>query len=210
MTIVDYEKLDETKVINLLESSSSIEKLLKENEINKWRLPTNALKIGHLVGKGAFGVVYNGELYMSKISLNRSGLESNSYLIRQAAYLKSQNLTNLNVAVKKLPESAEAKNYYELLKELKLMFHVGQHQHIVNLIGYYVEETSLCIVTDFAKHGNLKDFLRQTTRDKISSDHLMLYSYQIAKGMEFLHSKKVNSTRFKRIDYFVLINDFFL
>ena len=48
------------------------------------------------------------------------------------------------------------------------------------------------IAVDFAKHGNLKDFLRQSTSEKIGSDHLMLYSYQIAKGMEFLHSKKVN------------------
>jgi serine/threonine protein kinase len=106
----------------------------------------------------------------------------------------------MSVAVKKLPENATPKNFYDLFKELKLMFQVGQHANIVNLIGYCVEQSSLLIVTDYARYGNLKDFLRKNGKlsrsnaigKKIGKEHLMLYSYQIALGMQYLHSKKVN------------------
>jgi len=76
-----------------------------------------------------------------------------------------------------------------------LMFHVGQHKHIVNLIGYCIEDTSLFIIIDYAKHGNLKEFLRKhqtdNTLDLIGTERLLLYSHQIALGMQYLHSKKV-------------------
>lgn len=127
---------------------------------------------------------------------NDSGLESLTYL-SSAAHKNGTSGTSVSVALKKLPENATAKNFYDLFKELKLMFQVGQHPNIVNLIGYCVESSSLLIVTDFARFGNLKDFLRANARavdseKKIGREHLMLYSYQIALGMEYLHSKKVS------------------
>lgn len=40
----------------LLKSSSSIETLLTEDEIKRWRIGLDALDMGDLVGRGAFGV----------------------------------------------------------------------------------------------------------------------------------------------------------
>ncbi len=104
----------------------------------------------------------------------------------------------MSVAVKKLPENATSENFLDLFKELNLMFQVGQHTHIINLIGYSIEESSLYIITDYARYGNLKDFLRKhresTTpglTSAIGPATLLLYSYQIALGMQYLHSKKV-------------------
>lgn len=111
------------------------------------------------------------------------------------------------MAVKKLPENATAKNFYDLFKELKLMFQVGQHPNIVNLIGYCVDSSTLLIATEFACYGNLKDFLRAhhnkeeswsspskkrtEKNEKITRDRLILYAYQVSLGMEYLHSKNV-------------------
>lgn len=148
-----------------------------------------------------------------------SGLESLTYLSASSSSSKvsrqSGGVGPVSVAVKKLPENATAKNFYDLFKELKLMFQVGQHANIVNLIGYCVDASSLLIVTDFARFGNLKDFLRahhhhqvdvvaeQQQQQKraavgvgketnaLSQEHLVLYAYQISLGMEYLHSKKV-------------------
>jgi serine/threonine protein kinase len=115
----------------------------------------------------------------------------------------------INVAVKKLHKNATQKNYYDLYRELKLMFQVGQHPNIVNLIGYTIENTNLYIITDYAKYGNLKEFLRKNGNsrylnedDELPVEHddtnliplqnLLVYSYQIASGMEYLHSKNVS------------------
>jgi serine/threonine protein kinase len=138
----------------------------------------------------------------------------------------STTVSSSNVAVKKLPDNATFKNFYDHFKELKLMLHVGQHPHIINLIGYSIENSSLYIVIDYAKLGNLKDYLRRwhqlkrglgggessdkddetdhdyidfdgSSDDKLAElkdDYLMLYAYQIALGMEYLHSKKVSFT----------------
>ena len=43
----------------LLKSSSSIETLLTEDEIKRWRIGLDALDMGDLVGRGAFGVSYS-------------------------------------------------------------------------------------------------------------------------------------------------------
>lgn len=136
-----------------------------------------------------------------------SGLESLTYLSAPARNRKTHQQQSGGgktiVAVKKLPENATAKNFFDLFKELKLMFAVGEHPNIVNLIGYCVDNSSLLIVTDFARFGNLKEFLRlhartggrheekHASKKKITREHLLTYSYQIALGMDYLHSKKV-------------------
>jgi serine/threonine protein kinase len=195
---------EETKIQQLkdiLQHASSVEALLDENEVKKWKIPIRNLKFGSTVGRGAFGVVVYATLkqQVTENSNNDSGVESNSN--SNSYSLPTPADAAMSVAVKKLPENATAKNFYDLFKELKLMFQVGQHMHIVNLIGYCVENTSLYIITDYAKHGNLKDFLRKSHQlnenqneeecIRIGGDRLLLYSYQIASGMQYLHSKKV-------------------
>ena len=200
---------------DILKSSSSIEALLDEKDVKRWRIPLGHLKFGHTLGRGAFGVVVYGKLKKnlrtrSAISCADSGLDTSDYQYMQSTNLdlnyvdvvnmddgikQEERDESISVAIKKLPETATTKNYYDLFKELNLMFQVGQHKHIVNLIGYCIEDTSLFIIIDYAKHGNLKDFLRkhqtENTLNLIGPKRLLLYSYQTALGMQYLHSKKV-------------------
>ena len=116
---------------------------------------------------------------------------------------ESNGTTSTSVAIKKLKENAKSENFYELFKELQLMFQVGHHPCIINLIGFSIENDSLYIVTEYAKYGNLKDFLRKhhnpIAQDgsaanemmALSKERLFIYAHQIALGMQFLHSKKV-------------------
>lgn len=198
---IDRQSRGIEKSKEILQSSSSIEALLTEDEVKKWRIPIENFKFGQMVGRGAFGIVVHATLKQEVVcALKRdadSGLDSSSY-IEPHIENKKKKTRNINVAIKKLPDNASQKNYYDLFKELKLMLNVGEHQNIVNLIGYCIENTSLYIVTDFAKYGNLKDFLRKYSSGnesqsiiKIGPEYLMLYAYQIAMGMEYLHSKTI-------------------
>ena len=90
--------------------------------------------------------------------------------------------------------------------ELKLMIHIGQHKNIVNLLGACTTERKLYVILEFCPHGNMLMFLR-SKRDiyentwvkeifnperEFTLIDIVGAAYQIAKGMEFLASQKVN------------------
>lgn len=95
--------------------------------------------------------------------------------------------------------------YKDLASELKILIHVGEHKNIVNLLGACTKGDRLLIIMEFAPHGNLSKFLRKkrdiyeptwetTTNNpdvELTISNLVVYAYQIARGMEFLASKKV-------------------
>ena len=88
------------------------------------------------------------------------------------------------------------------------MIHIGEHMNIVNLLGSCTKgkESELWVLMEFCPHGNLLDFLRNR-RDifdpkwtVISKDpnsqwtiiDLVNSAYQVARGMEFLSSRRVS------------------
>ena len=104
-----------------------------------------------------------------------------------------------------LDETA-SNQYKDLASELKILIHVGEHQNIVNLLGACTTARSkLCIILEFCTHGNLLSFLRQkrgTYADRwekherdmaneFTNVDIMRIAMDIARGMEFLVSKKV-------------------
>ena len=93
----------------------------------------------------------------------------------------------------------------DLAAELKLMIHSGEHKNIVNLLGACTTSRKLYVILEFCPYGNLLTFLR-SKRDMYNSTWVKeLYdpekeftlfdivgaAYQVAKGMEFLASRKV-------------------
>jgi serine/threonine protein kinase len=62
-----------------------------------------------------------------------------------------------------------------------------------------VVAASLYIVTEYAKYGNLKEYIRKNDESKAANPvHMLLYAYQIASGMDYLHAKKVGQQRPKK------------
>ena len=102
-------------------------------------------------------------------------------------------------------EGASIDEYKDLASELKILIHIGEHKNIVNLLGACTRGQRLLVIMEYAPHGNLLKFLRDKrdiydpTWTKTSNNpeveftiaNLVAYTYQIARGMEFLASKKV-------------------
>ena len=85
------------------------------------------------------------------------------------------------------------------------MIHIGENKQIVNLLGACTRGGKLCVVLEYCPNGSLLNFLRER-RDifepiwyknaadmgnELTHIDLTMVAYQIAKGMDFLASKKV-------------------
>ncbi|XP_067232217.1 macrophage colony-stimulating factor 1 receptor isoform X1 [Chanodichthys erythropterus] len=104
----------------------------------KLEFPRNKLKLGQVLGAGAFGKVVQATAY---------GL------------VKDETVTR--VAVKMLKPSARFEEKEALMSELKILNYIGPHENIVNLLGACTQEGPMLMITEYCCHGDLLNFLRQ-------------------------------------------------
>uniref|UniRef100_A0A8C5EIP4 receptor protein-tyrosine kinase n=1 Tax=Gouania willdenowi TaxID=441366 RepID=A0A8C5EIP4_GOUWI len=150
-------------------------------DANKWEFPRDRLKLGDPLGRGAFGQV-----------------------VEAAAFAIEKATTCTTVAIKMLKEGATSSEYRALMSELKILIHIGHHLNVVNLLGACTKPGGpLMVIVEYCKHGNLSSYLKSKrgeyspykVTDSSDDDHLTMedlisYSFQVAKGMEFLSSRK--------------------
>eukprot|EP00096_Caligus_rogercresseyi_P002320 TRINITY_DN14417_c0_g1_i1.p1 TRINITY_DN14417_c0_g1~~TRINITY_DN14417_c0_g1_i1.p1 ORF type:complete len:838 (-),score=171.44 TRINITY_DN14417_c0_g1_i1:274-2787(-) len=156
----------------------------------EWEVPKSKIKLGKILGEGAFGKVVKGEV---KDLPRRPGLST--------------------VAIKMLKEGHTDSEMIDLVSEMTMMKIFGQHVNIINLLGVSTRDGPLYVIVEYAEHGNLKDFLRKRSRqytnegyekpnsllgnpmggmdeDFISEKQLISFARQVCKGMEYLGSMK--------------------
>lgn len=140
-----------------------------------WEIDRFSLVLSDILGEGAFGRVIRAEAV---------GL-------------------GCTVAVKMLKEDATDQELMDLVSEMKVMKTIGKHKNIINLLGVCTQEGPLFVVVEFAAHGNLRQFLQERrpgleypddadyhSPEQLTLQDLMSFFYQVAKGMEFLSSRK--------------------
>uniref|UniRef100_A0A3Q1EX51 receptor protein-tyrosine kinase n=1 Tax=Acanthochromis polyacanthus TaxID=80966 RepID=A0A3Q1EX51_9TELE len=104
----------------------------------KWEFPRDKLKLGKILGAGAFGKVVEATAY---------GLGKDDNVMR--------------VAVKMLKASAHSDEREALMSELKILSHLGHHKNIVNLLGACTYGGPVLVITEYCSLGDLLNFLRQ-------------------------------------------------
>uniref|UniRef100_A0A8C9R582 Fibroblast growth factor receptor n=1 Tax=Scleropages formosus TaxID=113540 RepID=A0A8C9R582_SCLFO len=149
----------------------------------KWEFPRNRLTLGKPLGEGCFGQVVMAEaIGIDKEDRNKS----------------------LTVAVKMLKDDATDKDLSDLVSEMEMMKMIGKHKNIINLLGACTQGGPLYVLVEFASKGNLREYLRarrppgmdytfdtcKTPQEQLSFKDLVSYAYQVARGMEYLASKK--------------------
>ncbi|XP_014604414.1 PREDICTED: fibroblast growth factor receptor homolog 1-like isoform X2 [Polistes canadensis] len=148
-----------------------------------WELPREQLKLDNTLGEGAFGKVIRAQT-----NTGRPGIPS-------------------VVAVKMLKESHTDAEMMDLVSEMEMMKMIGKHVNIINLLGACTQGGPLYVIVEFAPNGNLRDFLRihrpsaspafQSTigqeekeRKTLTQKDLVSFAYQVARGMEYLASRR--------------------
>uniref|UniRef100_A0A7N8XRE4 Fibroblast growth factor receptor n=1 Tax=Mastacembelus armatus TaxID=205130 RepID=A0A7N8XRE4_9TELE len=150
----------------------------------RWELPRDRLVLGKPLGEGCFGQVVMGEaLGLDKEKPNRV----------------------TKVAVKMLKSDATEKDLSDLISEMEMMKIIGKHKNIINLLGACTQDGPLYVIVEYASKGNLREYLRarrppgmeycynpdQVPVENMSIKDLVSCAYQVARGMEYLASKKV-------------------
>lgn len=146
-----------------------------------WEFPRNNLELGKPLGEGAFGKVVMADAH---------GLTKNGQ-------------TQITVvAVKMLKEGHTDEDVKDLVCEMEVMKMIGTHINIINLLGCCSQDGPLYVIVEFAPHGNLRDFLRkhrpsaytdapqEKEKQVLTQKDLVSYAYQVARGMQYLASRK--------------------
>ncbi|KAJ8380107.1 hypothetical protein SKAU_G00008850 [Synaphobranchus kaupii] len=108
------------------------------------------------------------------------------------------------VAVKMLKSDATEKDLSDLISEMEMMKIIGKHKNIINLLGACTQDGPLYVIVEYASKGNLREYLRvrrppgmeycynpdQVPVENMSIKDLVSCAYQVARGMEYLASKK--------------------
>jgi len=164
---------------------------------SNWEIPRQQLNLGSILGEGAFGRVVMAEA---------EGLP------------RSPQLAETIVAVKMVKEEHTDTDMASLVREMEVMKMIGKHINIINLLGCCSQGGPLWVIVEFAPHGNLKDFLKQNRpgapqrrsdsdgylddkplipAQQLGEKELTKFAFQIARGMEYLASRRVSPCAFQ-------------
>ncbi|XP_063204823.1 fibroblast growth factor receptor 4 isoform X2 [Chroicocephalus ridibundus] len=149
----------------------------------KWEFPRDKLVLGKPLGEGCFGQVVRAEAY---------GID------------RDQPDRAITVAVKMLKDNATDKDLADLISEMEMMKLMDKHKNIINLLGVCTQDGPLYVIVEFAAKGNLREYLRARRpptpdyafdvtampEEQLSFKDLVSCVYQVARGMEYLESKR--------------------
>ncbi|XP_070712121.1 macrophage colony-stimulating factor 1 receptor 2 [Pempheris klunzingeri] len=137
---------------------------------HKWEFPRDKLRLGAVLGSGAFGKVVEATAY---------GLGTDNNVTR--------------VAVKMLKPSAHSEEREALMSELKILGHLGYHDNIVNLLGACTRGGPMLMITEYCSHGDLLNFLRAHAQDFMAS----ILSVDEVEGEVFYKNMAAPHTRLR-------------
>ncbi|CAB3403016.1 unnamed protein product [Caenorhabditis bovis] len=134
----------------------------------EWKIQGQDVAVGTVIGEGAFGLVYKG-------------------------ILRGPNGQVLRVAVKQLKANAIDEEKEEFVREIKMMQTVGQHENIVAMYGYCMDDSLQCMIMEYVPFGDLKHYLQNIKKQNeadLCLDPIEAHSFaeQIANGMAHLES----------------------
>eukprot|EP00090_Calanus_glacialis_P036580 TRINITY_DN6251_c0_g1_i1.p1 TRINITY_DN6251_c0_g1~~TRINITY_DN6251_c0_g1_i1.p1 ORF type:complete len:818 (-),score=206.39 TRINITY_DN6251_c0_g1_i1:417-2870(-) len=144
----------------------------------------DSFDIGHIIGEGQYGTVFVGT------AKNIYGPDETKVAVKQVKDMLDENQLNT------------------IIDELKILSNLKMHLNLVNLLGACTSELMLnevYLLLEYCPFGDMKKFLVER-RDKFmaslqnrpghfespfNSKLLYSWSYSIAKGLEYLASKKI-------------------
>ncbi|KAF8373096.1 hypothetical protein PRIPAC_79525 [Pristionchus pacificus] len=102
-----------------------------------------------ILGKGAFGVVFLGQIKIIP------------HPCRSSALISELNLCQGKVAVKMLPEIADDAAKSEFLREIETMKGIGYHGNLLNIVACVAKSMPNLLITEYCANGDLLKSMRE-------------------------------------------------
>ncbi|EFX82654.1 hypothetical protein DAPPUDRAFT_4284, partial [Daphnia pulex] len=172
-------------------------------DYKRWEFPRNRLTFGMEIGAGHFGRVVKAE-----------AVGIRDFCADETAVV--QRRKHKTVAVKMVRSQTNDAGMDALISELKILIYLGSHVNVVNLLGACTKQITkgeLYVIVEYCRFGNLQNFLINhrnkfvnqldefgniklydpdaTLNPTICTRDLISWSFQIARGMEYLANRKV-------------------
>ncbi|XP_053615969.1 fibroblast growth factor receptor homolog 1-like isoform X2 [Plodia interpunctella] len=178
-------KIEKQKLQQVQGGTNSDSMMMSEYELPvdiDWEVARESLALGKVLGEGEFGKVVKAEC----VGIVKQGVPS-------------------VVAVKMLKEGHTDAEMMALVSEMEMMKMIGKHVNIINLLGCCTQDGPLYVIVEYAPNGNLREFLRnhrpgnryeplptENVKEKktLTQKDLVSFSYQVARGMEYLASRR--------------------
>ena len=159
--------------------SKGIIKLSKDSQIGTFSINPKDVIIDttRVLGQGGFGVVYLGDYQATEVAVK----------------------VMLGDHKPKPDEIAEWKNEVDIMTHLR-------HPNILSILGAVFETKRLAIVTEFCAKGSLRKVVRDIAKGarlEVTWARKFDWLVQVAKGMAFLHHKKIHHRDLKASNVFV-------
>ncbi|KAL7985809.1 hypothetical protein Chor_010975 [Crotalus horridus] len=161
---------------------------------NKWEFPRERLRLGKVLGHGAFGKVMEASAFginksnscetvavkmlkelkwwQTVTGSQRSELKFDVFINSIDVELDFEVIISIYLCIHPFVaapvEGATASEHKALMSELKILIHIGNHLNVVNLLGACTKPNGpLMVIVEFCKYGNLSNYLR-TKREGFS------------------------------------------
>ncbi|KAI4584652.1 hypothetical protein MJG53_020695, partial [Ovis ammon polii x Ovis aries] len=174
-----------------------------------WEFPRDRLVLGKPLGEGCFGQVVCAEAFgMDPTRPDQaSTVAAQTFLARNLGLhvlSPTQSLPCVITLAVILTDNASDKDLADLVSEMEVMKLIGRHKNIINLLGVCTQEGPLYVIVECAAKGNLREFLRarrppgpdlspdgpRSSEGPLSFPALVSCAYQVARGMQYLESRK--------------------
>ncbi|XP_038061480.1 tyrosine-protein kinase receptor old-1-like [Patiria miniata] len=115
--------------------------------------------------------------------------------VRSGAVIKDGELTR--AAIKMLKGHASTSEKDDFIDELRTMTSFGHHPNVVSLLGACQHRQVLYVALEYLPRGDLRSYLRtarsqsDSDEDALSSEQLVKFALDVAKGMEHLAEARV-------------------
>ena len=135
--------------------------------------------IDNEIGSGHFGVVY------------------------RARKVNADSIDETEVVVKSFPTSSDSAQKTMLLNEIELLSNLQHHFNVVRMLGAYttnlITKEKVWLILEYCQGGDLKqllmkhknEFLDGYRNSWIKRRNLLKWSYQVAKGMQYLAQHRI-------------------
>ncbi|KAK2585418.1 hypothetical protein KPH14_010086 [Odynerus spinipes] len=165
---------------NILYIECNTEDLSYKSSTNEMEIPYNSLKLISELGEGQFSKVYLGYI--------------------------NDNETPVAVKIPRLLNEVNRPDVYkQFMEEIEIMKRVGEHFHLVNLIGYSImPNKSICIILEYMKGGNLLTYLHSRRNEKIQFECMENMFTEYGSKVDF--SEKEEELKLPSLKY-ITLND---